>query len=224
MPNDFLRIAGELRTLPAQLDAAQALPRPDNGRQMNAVYEHGGYLLAEALDHGAMADDAQIQAMRRQFAPAGAARRLDLFFLAVVQHCLAQRPEHRQRLQATGKVKQERRGKVNVSVPVIRPATRLADPHKQALTLLADLLEHQGSAPLPILSPDAGLVLEILRELKPHQGLTAPQIIDEFGKRHPEHKILDESRFRKDICRELKPYGIDHQPRLGYRILTSGGR
>ena len=71
---------------------------------------------------------------------------------------------------------------------------------------------------LPMLSTKAAKTRELLLEQPDHSGLTAPQIVDALHKRGV---YTDDSTLRSRILPKLKPYGLDHTKRIGYRIRPS---
>lgn len=71
----------------------------------------------------------------------------------------------------------------------------------------------------PMLSTDASLVYELLLALGEHRAMNGPNIVQAVFNKH--HKNLDESTLRKTILPALKPYGLEHVPRIGYRIKPS---
>ncbi|HEV3005311.1 MAG TPA: hypothetical protein VGX78_12670 [Pirellulales bacterium] len=79
---------------------------------------------------------------------------------------------------------------------------------------------HDEANDLPTLSPTASAWYEILLELAPHRGMTAPKSLDEIGRRD-RRLVVDASTLRGRIKAELVPYGIENKPRIGYRIKPS---
>lgn len=70
---------------------------------------------------------------------------------------------------------------------------------------------------LPMLSPKASAVYELLLQLPEHRAMTGPQIVDAL----PMEAAMDESTLRKSIVPALKPYGLEHIAKVGYRIKPS---
>ncbi len=76
-----------------------------------------------------------------------------------------------------------------------------------------------SAADLPALSANASLVYELLLALPEYRAMTGPEIVSKFCQ---DHRInLDESVLRKSIVPALKPYGLEHVPKIGYRIKPS---
>ncbi len=118
---------------------------------------------------------------------------------------------------------------------VTSPESDMAHPQEAAVIHGADMLLHrlaarwgdrksastpsapvaQGEADLPILSPKASAVYEILLAQPTHRGLTGPMILDALQKTN---LYIDESALTSRYIPELKPYGIENAPRKGYRI------
>ncbi len=59
------------------------------------------------------------------------------------------------------------------------------------------------------------LIYEKLKNLKPHEAMTLPEIQDWLYNNHK--KNLDEGTW-KEIRKRLKPYGLKNKPRIGYFI------
>jgi len=68
----------------------------------------------------------------------------------------------------------------------------------------------------PMLSKNASLVYELLLGLPVHRGMTGTEICNALM--NDQHVNMDESTLRKNIVPALEPYGIEHVPRIGYRI------
>lgn len=91
-----------------------------------------------------------------------------------------------------------------------------SDP-EQLVAILADV-KNAFEAPPP-LSEAAAKVRQMLLELPEERALTGPEI---WEKLWAAHKInVDQSTLRKYIIPALKPYGVEHAPKLGYRIRPS---
>lgn len=74
------------------------------------------------------------------------------------------------------------------------------------------------SSDLPVLSPAAAAVYEILLEVPPHRGMTGPKLLDALEKRGV---YTEQSTLTSRIIPELKAYGVEGVPRKGYRIPLS---
>jgi hypothetical protein len=73
-----------------------------------------------------------------------------------------------------------------------------------------------GQACLPTLSANAAAVYEILLALPDYRGLQGPKIVQRLK---AERGIsISEEGLRSRLIPELKPYGIENTPRIGYRI------
>lgn len=81
-------------------------------------------------------------------------------------------------------------------------------------------IEQRAESPsdLPILSETAAKTRELLLEQPDDRGLTAPKIVDALAKRDV---YTDDSTLRTRYLPELKPYGLEHKKRIGYRIRPS---
>jgi len=75
-------------------------------------------------------------------------------------------------------------------------------------------------ADLPILSEKASAVLEILLALPSYRGMTGRQILLALDRLEPPIHI-DQTTLTKRVIPELKPYGIENKPKIGYRIPES---
>jgi hypothetical protein len=65
------------------------------------------------------------------------------------------------------------------------------------------------------LSEKAAAVLELLKTLPEHRGMTGPKILETLDKKNI---MIDQSTLTKNIIPELKPYGVKNRPRIGYYI------
>jgi hypothetical protein len=77
--------------------------------------------------------------------------------------------------------------------------------------------ESQRSQDLPMLSPKASAVYELLLTRPEHRSMTGPQIVEAL----PDDAAMDESTLRKSIVPALRPYGLEHRAKIGYRIKPS---
>jgi len=68
------------------------------------------------------------------------------------------------------------------------------------------------------LSPKARLIYEKLSILKVHEAMTTPEILDWLSQEH--QKDIDEGTLGK-LLKEIKPYGLQNKPRIGYYIPKS---
>ena len=71
---------------------------------------------------------------------------------------------------------------------------------------------------LPPLSENAVKVREILLGLPPDQALTGPKLLDVLA---TQDVFIDQGTLTKRIIPELKPYGVQNKPRVGYYIPAS---
>lgn len=69
----------------------------------------------------------------------------------------------------------------------------------------------------PPLSPTAAIVYEILLGLPEYRALTGPQLLTEISNRDA-NRLVEESTLRGRIMDELKAYGVENFPKIGYRI------
>lgn len=76
-----------------------------------------------------------------------------------------------------------------------------------------------ADADLPALSANASLVYELLLALPGHRAMTGPAIVKTIFDQ--QRVNLDESTLRKSIVPALEPYGLEHSPKIGYRIKPS---
>ena len=76
-----------------------------------------------------------------------------------------------------------------------------------------DLLEHSKKEPL---TKKAGLIYEKLKSLQEHEAMTLPEIQNWLWDEH--HIRLDEGEWGQRTKKELKPYGLENRPRVGFYI------
>lgn len=88
---------------------------------------------------------------------------------------------------------------------------------RDAIVSACDAMLEWSKGHLPPLSPVAASVYELLLEIPPYCAATGRKIVDELNRRDPQ-LLIDESTFRSRIVRELRPYGLENLPRIGYRI------
>jgi len=67
------------------------------------------------------------------------------------------------------------------------------------------------------LSAKACAVLELLKALPAHRGMTGPEILDALMKRNPP-MLCDQSTLTRRIIPKLKPYGVKNKRGAGYYI------
>lgn len=67
------------------------------------------------------------------------------------------------------------------------------------------------------LGHSAAAVYEELLKLPVHRGLTGPDLLDALSKRDPP-VLIDQSTLTSRLVPELRPYGIENKPRVGYYI------
>ena len=65
------------------------------------------------------------------------------------------------------------------------------------------------------LSERAAAVLELLKTLPEHRGMTGPKILETLDAKSIN---IDQSTLTKNIIPELKSYGVKNRPRIGYYI------
>jgi hypothetical protein len=75
-----------------------------------------------------------------------------------------------------------------------------------------------ASDPRPMLGKRAALVYELLLKQPEYVGLTAPEVVTRIYEQSNHMINLDESTLRKSIIPALKPYGVEHVAKVGYRI------
>jgi len=67
----------------------------------------------------------------------------------------------------------------------------------------------------PALSAHAAAVYEILLEQPTYRSMTGPELIKALENRNI---FTEQSTLTSRIVPELKPYGVENKPRIGYRI------
>ena len=66
------------------------------------------------------------------------------------------------------------------------------------------------------LSDKTAAVLELLKTLPEHRGMTGPKILETLDARSIH---IDQSTLTKNIIPELRPHGVKNKPRIGYYIV-----
>ena len=101
-------------------------------------------------------------------------------------------------------------------------AQRLRDAAGDAKTQLASGEKtdtagdtNKSKKKLKPLSEKAVAVLELLKTLPEHRGMTGPKILETLDAKSI---YIDQSTLTKNIIPELRHYGVKNKPRIGYYI------
>lgn len=73
----------------------------------------------------------------------------------------------------------------------------------------------RGKAVVPP-SKNAEIVFDLLDKLPPYKALTVPEILDAVSKKHG--KAWDEKELYDRVFPQLRPWGLENKPRIGYWI------
>jgi len=67
------------------------------------------------------------------------------------------------------------------------------------------------------LSKNAEIVYDLLVKLPPHKALTVPEILDIVNEKH--EKAWDEKELYERVFPQLRQWGLNNKPRIGYWIV-----